>query len=82
MQFSVLIPIIRDCLNQHWEDSLDEFNKPKSPLIRLMSIGQKNEYPCTSFIMQQVFKSTEQKYAKLLHEFMWVIKQSHGKEKE
>ncbi|KAK6141795.1 hypothetical protein DH2020_024470 [Rehmannia glutinosa] len=43
----------------HWEGNLDELNKPKLPLIRLMSSGQKSEHSCASFTMRQVFKSTE-----------------------
>ncbi|XP_044491677.1 uncharacterized protein LOC123215584 [Mangifera indica] len=63
MQFSIPIPIILDWLNQHWEGSLDELTKPKLPIIRLMSTGQKSEYCCASFTMRQVFKSTEDKDA-------------------
>lgn len=59
MQFGIPIPIIRDWLNQHWEGSLDELNKPKLPLIRLMSTGQKSEHSCASFTQRRVFKSTE-----------------------
>lgn len=59
MQFGIPIPIICDWLNQHWEGSLDELNKPKLPLIRLMSTGQKSDHSCASFTMRQVFKSTE-----------------------
>ncbi|XP_043719237.1 uncharacterized protein LOC122667108 isoform X2 [Telopea speciosissima] len=59
VQFGIPIPIICDWLNQHWEGSLDELNKPKLPLIRLMSTGQKSEHSCASFTMRQVFKSTE-----------------------
>lgn len=59
MQFGIPIPIICDWLNQHWEGNLDELNKPKLPLIRLMSSGQKSEHSCASFTMRQVFKSTE-----------------------
>lgn len=59
MQFGIPIPIICDWLNQHWEGSLDELTKPKLPLIRLMSTGQKSEHSCASFTMRQVFKSTE-----------------------
>ena len=59
MQFGIPIPIICDWLNQHWEGSLDELNKPKLPLIRLMSTGQKSEHSCTSFTMRRVFKSTD-----------------------
>lgn len=58
MQFGIPIPIIRHWLNQHWEGNLDELNKPKLPLIRLMSSGQKSEHSCASFTMRQVFKST------------------------
>ncbi|XP_042488384.1 uncharacterized protein LOC122068592 [Macadamia integrifolia] len=58
MQFGIPIPVICDWLNQHWEGSLDELNKPKLPLIRLMSTGQKSEHSCASFTMRQVFKST------------------------
>uniref|UniRef100_A0A5B7A041 Uncharacterized protein n=1 Tax=Davidia involucrata TaxID=16924 RepID=A0A5B7A041_DAVIN len=59
MQFGIPIPIICDWLNQHWEGNLDELNKPKLPLIRLMSAGQKSEHSCASFTMRRVFKSTE-----------------------
>ncbi|KAJ4968612.1 hypothetical protein NE237_015313 [Protea cynaroides] len=59
MQFGIPIPIICDWLNQHWEGSLDEPNKPKLPLIRLISTGRKTEHSCASFTMRQVFKSTE-----------------------
>ncbi|KAI4354316.1 hypothetical protein L6164_003188 [Bauhinia variegata] len=59
MQFGIPIPVICDWLNQHWEGSLDELNKPKLPLIRLMSTGQKSEHSCASFTMRPVFKSTE-----------------------
>ncbi|CAI9776607.1 unnamed protein product [Fraxinus pennsylvanica] len=59
MQFGIPIPIICDWLNQHWEGNLDEPNKPKLPLIRLMSSGQKSEHSCTSFTMRRVFKPTE-----------------------
>ncbi|KAI4374407.1 hypothetical protein MLD38_012408 [Melastoma candidum] len=58
-QFGIPIPIICDWLNQHWEGSLDEVSKPKLPIIRLMSAGQKSEHCCTSFTMRQVFKSTD-----------------------
>ncbi|KAF5810366.1 putative peptidase S1, PA clan [Helianthus annuus] len=60
MQFGIPIPVICDWLNQHWEGNLDDLvNKPKLPLIRLMSTGQKSEQSCTSFSMRQVFKTTE-----------------------
>lgn len=59
MQFGIPIPIICDWLNQHWEGNLDDLNKPKLPLIRLMSAGQKSEHSCASFTMRRVFKSTE-----------------------
>ncbi|KAA8550604.1 hypothetical protein F0562_002288 [Nyssa sinensis] len=59
MQFGIPIPIICNWLNQHWEGSLDELNKPKLPLIRLMSATQKSEHSCASFTMRQVFKSVE-----------------------
>ncbi|KAL3828973.1 hypothetical protein ACJIZ3_017775 [Penstemon smallii] len=58
MQFGIPIPIICDWLNQHWEGNLDELNKPKLPLIRLMSSSQKSEHSCASFTMRRVFKST------------------------
>ncbi|KAI3742059.1 hypothetical protein L1987_59738 [Smallanthus sonchifolius] len=59
MQFGIPIPVIIDWLNQHWEGSLDDLvNKPKLPLIRLMSTGQKSEQSCASFTMRQVFKTT------------------------
>ncbi|KAJ7950473.1 Trypsin-like cysteine/serine peptidase domain-containing protein [Quillaja saponaria] len=53
MQFGIPIPVICDWLNQHWEGSLDELNKPKLPLIRLMSTGQKSEHSCASFSLRQ-----------------------------
>ncbi|CAK9140928.1 unnamed protein product [Ilex paraguariensis] len=59
MQFGIPIPVICDWLNQHWEGNLDELNKPKLPLMRLMSAGQKSEHSCTSFTMRRVFKPTE-----------------------
>uniref|UniRef100_A0A5B7A1L6 DUF4005 domain-containing protein n=1 Tax=Davidia involucrata TaxID=16924 RepID=A0A5B7A1L6_DAVIN len=59
MQFGIPIPIICDWLNQHWEGNLDELNKPKLPLIRLMSGSQKSEHSCASFTMRRVFKSIE-----------------------
>ncbi|XP_075519775.1 uncharacterized protein LOC142553428 [Primulina tabacum] len=59
MQFGIPIPIICDWLNQHWEGNFDELNKPKLPLIRLMSTGQKSEHSCASFTMRRVFKATE-----------------------
>ncbi|KAL3850487.1 hypothetical protein ACJIZ3_012369 [Penstemon smallii] len=62
MQFGIPIPIICDWLNQHWEGNLDELNKPKLPLIRLMSSGQKSEHSCASFTMRRVFKTTEGEY--------------------
>jgi hypothetical protein len=62
MQFGIPIPIVCDWLNQHWEGSLDELNKPKLPIIRLMSAGQKSEHSCASFTVRQVFKSTEADY--------------------
>ncbi|KAK6937622.1 hypothetical protein RJ641_031130 [Dillenia turbinata] len=58
-QFGIPIPVICDWLGQHWEGSLDELNKPKLPIIRLMSAGQKSEHSCASFTMRRVFKSTE-----------------------
>ncbi|KDP26357.1 hypothetical protein JCGZ_17515 [Jatropha curcas] len=59
MQFGIPIPIICDWLNQHWEGNLDELTKPKLPIIRLMSTGQKSEHSCASFTLRQVFKSTD-----------------------
>ncbi|XVF21351.1 hypothetical protein REPUB_Repub12eG0083200 [Reevesia pubescens] len=59
MQFGIPIPIICDWLNQHWEGSLDEVTKPKLPIIRLMSSGQKSDHSSASFTMRRVFKSTE-----------------------
>ncbi|KAJ8558262.1 hypothetical protein K7X08_005028 [Anisodus acutangulus] len=59
MQFGIPIPIICDWLNQHWEGNLDDLNKPKLPIIRLMSAGQKSDHSSASFIMRRVFKSTE-----------------------
>lgn len=58
MQFGIPLPIICDWLNQHWEGSLDELNKPKPQLIRLMSSGQKSEHS-SSFTLRQVFKPME-----------------------
>ncbi|XP_073098499.1 uncharacterized protein [Elaeis guineensis] len=60
MQFGIPMPIICDWLHQHWEGSLDEVSKPKLPLIRLVSSGQKSEHSCASFTMRQVFKSTKE----------------------
>lgn len=59
MQFGIPIPVICDWLNQHWEGNLDELNKPKLPIMRLMSSGPKSEHSCASFTLRQVFKSTE-----------------------
>ncbi|KAJ9176597.1 hypothetical protein P3X46_011892 [Hevea brasiliensis] len=59
MQFGIPVPIICDWLNQHWEGNLDELTKPKLPIIRLMSTGQKSEHSCASFSLRQVFKSTD-----------------------
>ncbi|KAJ0234109.1 Uncharacterized protein HA466_0276510 [Hirschfeldia incana] len=60
MQFGIPMPVICDWLNQHWEGSLDEHtSKPKLPLIRLMSSGQKSERSCASFTMRPVFKPTD-----------------------
>ncbi|PKA57475.1 hypothetical protein AXF42_Ash013663 [Apostasia shenzhenica] len=59
MLFGIPIPIIYDWLNQHWEGSLDELCKPKLPLIRLMSAGQKSENSCPSFSYRQIFKPLE-----------------------
>lgn len=59
MQFGIPLPIICDWLNQHWEGSLDELNKPKPQLIRLMSSGQKSEHSSASFTLRQVFKPME-----------------------
>uniref|UniRef100_A0A1J3HGB6 Uncharacterized protein n=1 Tax=Noccaea caerulescens TaxID=107243 RepID=A0A1J3HGB6_NOCCA len=61
MQFGIPMPVICDWLNQHWEGSLDEHTttKPKLPLIRLMSSGQKSERSCPSFTMRSVFKPTD-----------------------
>ncbi|KAG7014524.1 hypothetical protein SDJN02_24702, partial [Cucurbita argyrosperma subsp. argyrosperma] len=58
MQFGIPLPIVCDWLNQHWEGSLDELNKPKPQLIRLMSSGQKSEHS-SSFSLRQVFKPME-----------------------
>ncbi|KAF6140164.1 hypothetical protein GIB67_028970 [Kingdonia uniflora] len=59
MQFGIPIPIICEWLNKHWEGNLDDLNKPKLPLIRLMSTGQRSEHSCASFTLRRVFKSTE-----------------------
>ena len=58
-QFGIPIPVVIDWLNQHWEGSLDELNKPKMPIIRLMSSGQRSEHSCASFTLRRVFKPTE-----------------------
>lgn len=60
MQFGIPIPIICDWLHQHWEGSLDDLSKPKLPIIRLMSSGQRSEHSCASFTLRQVFKPTEE----------------------
>ncbi|XP_020585510.1 uncharacterized protein LOC110028121 isoform X2 [Phalaenopsis equestris] len=57
--FGIPIPIICDWLHQHWEGSLDELTKPKLPLIRLLSTGQKSEHSC-SFSQRQIFKPEEE----------------------
>ncbi|OIW17655.1 hypothetical protein TanjilG_29005 [Lupinus angustifolius] len=59
MQFGIPISVICDWLNQHWEGSLDDLNKPKLPLIRLMSSGPKSEHSCASFTLRSVFKSAD-----------------------
>ncbi|KAL5057598.1 hypothetical protein RYX36_029202 [Vicia faba] len=59
MQFGIPIPVICDWLNQHWEGNLDELNKPKLPLMRLMSNGPRSEHSCASFTLRQVFKSAD-----------------------
>ncbi|CAN6462703.1 unnamed protein product [Victoria cruziana] len=59
-QFGIPIPIIFQWLKQHWEGSLDELSKPRMPLMRLMSTGQKSEYSSASFALRKVFKSTEE----------------------
>ncbi|RAL43414.1 hypothetical protein DM860_012555 [Cuscuta australis] len=61
MQFGIPIPIICDWLNQHWEGNLDELNKPKLQLMRLVVSGgggghQRSDHSCGSFTMRQVFK--------------------------
>ncbi|XP_072992367.1 uncharacterized protein [Typha latifolia] len=58
MQFGIPIAVICDWLHQHWEGSLDEVSKPKLPIIRLMSAGQKSEHS-TSFTLRRVFKPME-----------------------
>ncbi|KAJ0972487.1 hypothetical protein J5N97_020446 [Dioscorea zingiberensis] len=60
MQFGIPIPVIFDWLHQHWEGSLDELSKPKLPLIRLLSTGQKSEHSCASFTQRRVFKTSEE----------------------
>lgn len=60
MQFGIPIPIISDWLHQNWEGNLDELSKPKLPLIRLMSSGQRSEHSCASFSQRRVFKPTEE----------------------
>ncbi|XP_068665415.1 uncharacterized protein [Aristolochia californica] len=59
MQFGIPIPIICDWLSQHWEGSLDEFSRPKLPIMRLMSSGQKSDYSSASFTQRRVFKLAE-----------------------
>ncbi|XP_010524665.2 PREDICTED: uncharacterized protein LOC104802659 [Tarenaya hassleriana] len=59
MQFGIPIPVIGDWLNQHWEGSLDEHTKPRLPLLRLMSSGQKSDHSCPSFTRRRVFKPTD-----------------------
>ncbi|KAJ8749215.1 hypothetical protein K2173_018689 [Erythroxylum novogranatense] len=59
LQFGIPMPVICDWLNQHWEGSLDEPTKPKLPIIRLMSTGQKSEHSSASLTLRQVFKSIE-----------------------
>ncbi|XP_047332268.1 uncharacterized protein LOC124935879 [Impatiens glandulifera] len=59
MQFGIPIPIICDWLNQHWEGNLDELNKPKLPIIKLMSSGQRSDHSCASFTMRRVFKPSD-----------------------
>ncbi|KAL4192563.1 hypothetical protein AMTRI_Chr06g172600 [Amborella trichopoda] len=58
-QFGIPIPVICHWLNQHWEGSLDDLNKPKMPLIRLMSVGQKSDHSSASFTLRRVFKSSD-----------------------
>ncbi|PKU84670.1 uncharacterized protein LOC110093119 [Dendrobium catenatum] len=64
MLFGIPIPIICDWLHQHWEGSLDELSKPKLPLIRLLSTGQKSEHSC-SFSQRQIFKPEDQEDANI-----------------
>lgn len=59
MPFGIPIPIIVDWLYQHWEGSLEELCKPKLPLMRLMSTGQKSDRSGASFTMRRVFKDPE-----------------------
>ncbi|XP_020099356.1 uncharacterized protein LOC109717833 [Ananas comosus] len=59
MQFGIPISVICDWLHQHWEGSLDEVSKPKLPIIRLMSSGQKSENSSASFTLKSVFKPTD-----------------------
>lgn len=56
MQFGIPIPIICDWLYQHWEGSLDEPNKPKLPIVRLISTGRKSDPSSASFTLRRVFK--------------------------
>lgn len=66
MFFGIPIPIICDWLHQHWEVSLDELNKPKLPLIRLLSAGQKSDRSY-SFSHRQIFKPEEAEEAEEEH---------------
>ncbi|XP_071738094.1 uncharacterized protein [Rutidosis leptorrhynchoides] len=64
MQFGIPIYIIYDWLNQNWEGNLDDLvNKPKLPIIRLMSGSQKSEHSCSSFTKRRVFKTTDDENA-------------------
>lgn len=59
-QFGIPIPVICDWLYQHWEGNLDELSKPKLPLRRLISIGQKSERSFSSFNMRSIFKPAKE----------------------
>ncbi|KAG0480926.1 hypothetical protein HPP92_011784 [Vanilla planifolia] len=60
MLFGIPIPIILDWLRQHWKGSLDELSKPRLPMIRLLSTGQKIEHYRQSFVQRQIFKPEEE----------------------
>lgn len=61
MHFGIPILTICDWLNQHWDGSLDDLNKPLIPLIRLMSTSQKSDRSSVSYTLRRVFKPTNAK---------------------